>query len=827
MASNDESRWATIAEQTRYEPETPFLETYVFQTESPAGQPTLETSTLQVETPFLTQYMGETPGNLEAETFFATLQDLHDSEFDEVLAELVGEAAALHAEHITQLGTTDAEVVSERFLQEWLEPARRDAEALLEEMERAAAQQDFYVMSEVEIDRFFEGFAPVSSGPTPVFEDFLKKIWRKAKNIAAGAWRLAKQGIKAVGKLIPLGKIFAAIKRLVQPLLQRVLQTALNKLPASLRPAATLLGQRLGILKETEEAEAWEQGEQPATPEVGAIQGEFDVQLTGMLLAEEESEQELLLAEVINEAAMPAANPLAELDAARERFIREFTQLERGQNPAPVLESFIPAVLPLVRMGMTIVGRQRIVNFLAGYLGRLIQPHVGREAATALSRALVDIGLRMVMLEAPETREAQQRLAGAAMAATVEDTVRRIAELGEEAIEDPTRLEAETLQAFSGAAARNFPPSLLRPDLPELESYGVNATWLMMPRPRYRYKKYSQVFDVTVTPQIARAVRIHGGGTLEGFLRSRGANLPVKARMHLYEALPGSTLSGIAALEKGVPGLGQGTQYVWTQLHPLTPEAAGILIQQPGLGKAVDARFLQNPNMIAVGQRFYYLEVPGMRPPVPRPSGGGSSGRGDRPRPLIPEERVVRQSQASLTIDLRQGQNMIRVAIFISEREGQELAPRLQAGEVTAGAGLLMRMATAAVTSALQNGANSVNILYESPTQEQMAAAAAGAAAGISGKVVEEVVKWLTKKILDMLWKVLVEYLKHRAGEFVTKIREPADGATVIVTVRAPAQLIILANIRRGTIPGVTELLGLRSAAWGQPVVQVVAGFQR
>jgi hypothetical protein len=68
MASNDESRWATIAEQTRYEPETPFLETYVFQTESPAGQPTLETSTLQVETPFLTQYMGETPGNLEAET---------------------------------------------------------------------------------------------------------------------------------------------------------------------------------------------------------------------------------------------------------------------------------------------------------------------------------------------------------------------------------------------------------------------------------------------------------------------------------------------------------------------------------------------------------------------------------------------------------------------------------------------------------------------------------------------------------------------------------------------------------------------------------------
>ena len=49
----------------------------------------------------------------------------------------------------------------------------------------------------------------------------------------------------------------------------------------------------------------------------------------------------------------------------------------------------------------------------------------------------------------------------------------------------------------------------------------------------------------------------------------------------------------------------------------------------------------------------------------------------------------------------------------------------------------------------------------------------------------------------------------------------------MIVTVRAPAQLIILANIRRGTIPGVTELLGLRSAAWGQPLVQVVSGLQR
>jgi hypothetical protein len=811
MVTEYESKWATIGEPVRYEPETPFLETFVFEAEDEAAPSMPEAWMPQVETPFLTQYMGETPVNVEAEAFFETLQDLYDGEFDEVLAELAGEAAAMHAQHITQLGESGAEATSERLLGEWLEPLARDAETLLEQMERAAAQQDFYVMTEAEIDRFFAGIVPTSSVPAPAFEEFLKKVWNKAKKVVGSAVKLAKRGIAAVGKLIPLGRIFQAIKRLIRPLLQRVLKVALNRLPASLRPAATLLGRRLGILKEADEAEVWESldtREQPATSGVAGLQTEFDTQLAGLMLVAEENEQELLIAEVEAEASMPETGPLTELDAARARFISELGQLQRGQDPGSALESFIPAVLPLLKVGMTVIGRQRIVDFLARYLARLIAPYVGREASTALSRALVDVGLRMVALEAPETREAQQQLAGAAIAATVEDTVRRVAEVGEEALEDPTRLEVETLGAFYEAVARNFPPALLRPDLPELEASGVNATWLMMPKPRYRYKKYSQVFDVTVTPQSARGVRIHSGGTLEGFLRSRGVTVPAKARMHLYEALPGSTISAIVALEKGVPGLGQGVRAVWTQIHPLTPEAAGALIQQPGLGKSVDARFLQNHDMIAVGQRFYYLEFAGVRPPMPSNGGGGR---------VVPPPRA---SQAFLTIDLRRGQNTIRLAVFISEREGQELAPRIQANEVTAAAGLIMRMASATVRTALQNGARNLDIRYEHPATEQMASA-------IVGEVVGKIVGFITDKVLDLLWKGLVEYLKHRGAEFVAAIRDPADGATVLVTIPAPPQLVVLANIRRGTLPGVTELLGLRSAAWGQPLVQVVAGYRR
>ena len=46
-------------------------------------------------------------------------------------------------------------------------------------------------------------------------EQFFKKLLDKAKKVVKGAVKLAKKGIKAVGKLLPTGKIFAALRKLV------------------------------------------------------------------------------------------------------------------------------------------------------------------------------------------------------------------------------------------------------------------------------------------------------------------------------------------------------------------------------------------------------------------------------------------------------------------------------------------------------------------------------------------------------------------------------------------------------------------------------------
>jgi hypothetical protein len=48
----------------------------------------------------------------------------------------------------------------------------------------------------------------------------------------------------------------------------------------------------------------------------------------------------------------------------------------------------------VLKVALTAVGRDRVVKFLAGHLGRLIAPMVGPQITPALSRAIVDAGMR-------------------------------------------------------------------------------------------------------------------------------------------------------------------------------------------------------------------------------------------------------------------------------------------------------------------------------------------------------------------------------------------------------------------------------------------------
>ena len=218
-----------------------------------------------------------------------------------------------------------------------------------------------------------------------------------------------------------------------------------------MQPAARTLAARLGVSLELEE-----EGEDEAASGVEAIQHEFNQQVADLLFATSEVKQDLEVSRAVSESQVATENPLGELDRAREQFIRELGQLKEGEDPTPLLEEFIPAVLPVLKLGLKLAGRKRVVNFLAKLVSKLIVKFVGPQYAAALSQAMVDAGLRLIHLETTPQDETQA--AGSAVAGTVEDTVRRVAALPEYILDNQELLEAFALEAFEQAAAANCLP---------------------------------------------------------------------------------------------------------------------------------------------------------------------------------------------------------------------------------------------------------------------------------------------------------------------------------------------------------------------------------
>jgi len=127
-----------------------------------------------------------------------------------------------------------------------------------------------------------------------------------------------------------------------------------------------------------------------------------------------------------------------------------------------------------------------------------------------LSKAIVDAGLRLMMLEA--TPEDESRAAASAVTATVEETVRRVAAAPDYVLDDQELLEGFALEAFEQAAAANLPAVLpeetyrKRPNLGEARR--LRGVWVMMPRGRRkRYKKFSRRIPVRLMRTRPRSLK--------------------------------------------------------------------------------------------------------------------------------------------------------------------------------------------------------------------------------------------------------------------------------------------------------------------------------
>jgi hypothetical protein len=685
------------------------------------------------------------------------LAELYDDEFTDALYELVGEATA-HA------GVSSTSRLNAAALQLRFAPLADEIETYLQRAAEAFGTRSAATFSDAEIDDVLERIGPERQ-LSPAFEHFLGSIKKAASRVAKGAANLAKKGLAAAQKL-GLGPIMEKLKKLVRPLLERVLKAAIDRLPSALQPVATQLAGKLPALfgKELEPAE------EPALA-IGHIQSEFNEQIAQLLLGESDIEYQ---AETGGWRASEYGSGagIADLDAARERFIGDLEQLDDGDDAGPAVDRFVPALLPALKLGIQLAGRKRVVKMLAGLVAKLIGRFVGPAASGALSSALVDTGLKMIGLEVSEADP--RKAANAALAATVEDTVRRVAALPDAVLDNETLLEGSVLRAFEEAATANLPPMLpadvyrRRPDLAETDAR--HGTWIPCPlRGPVRYKKFSRVLNTRITPRVAMGVATFGEAPLAQYLQEQLGLEPgedLDAEVHLYEAVPGSVVGEIAHYEANGNGAARSVEF-----HPLTPEAAALLLREPGLGRVTSPASRASAANLVVGQRFYRLAVPGRRlAALPR------TGASARPR---------RGSSLYTVFDFPG--DRIRLFLFLSERRAQESAATLRkqghAGTVAMTLKSLLERGLNAVSNA--GGGGRLRLIHEALSLEE----ARGAALG---KLPGRLMQAFTARIGEWTLSALTDYLAAQTARFIAATEDAQDGVTVIVTLANPPGMAAL-----------------------------------
>ncbi|MGW6911288.1 hypothetical protein [Streptomyces sp. NPDC054940] len=791
------------------------------------------------------------PVDAESEAVRELLAELYEDEVEESLAELLEETAAFHAQSSAALVGRPEPQAEEAPVREWLEPLARQTEAMLESVAEAAGNADALSLTEDELESLFTSVVPPAGlGETPAFENFFGAIAKFAKKAVKGAVNLAKKGVQAVGKVMPVGLILNQLKKFVRPLLQRVLKIGIGRLPRQLRPIAATLAKKL--LRETPETEAEQTeslahaptahalGQDPeATAPSPAAQLALEAtgSVAGLLLSRDEEESEAWLAEAgqvlsgeLAEAEayaqdVPAAEAEA-LDEARERFAEALAELPEGGDPRPAMEEFIPlvmAALPLVRKGISFIGRDKVINLLAGLLAKLIGKFVRPREANILAQAIARTGFDLLRLEAEA--EDPRRTAATALTGVVEDTVRRLAQLPAEELEDPVRLEAAAGAAFNAAAAANIPTSLLREDLEELEARGLNGTWVQVPtraKPRrFRYKKFSRSFEVTLEARQASALRTADGVRLDTLLRDRFRvrKFPVRIVVSLYEAMGGGVWARQITVAEQKHGRGRGP----VALLPLTRQAAGALLGHPGLGR--DGRRPVKGRALAPGTRLMGIELADRRSP-----GAGSSAAAGTGAAVTARAGQRRSTQVNLTVDTRGGREGLVVAQYLAEERAQGLLNAAGSPPQTAPflAALATDLADGMVTALLDGAGRHVRIFREAHEQSvNLSPAGEG----------EEFVSALAPRVRDALSSglkraaghVLAQYLRGRLDEFVRTLQSPQDGVTLVVTLPGTPLADIVTAVRSGRVPSLAAL----SSAIGTLTtdtaakVEIRAGFHR
>ena len=274
-------------------------------------------------------------GALEALSLEAVIAELEDEDFDEAVQGLVDEAAARHlASSATWSSEAEAPQLAASEVEAWIGGvATRGRSAA-----RTAGAAVRRAPPTKPSTRPSSKLKAAATSPRPgvqslATEQFLGKLVKKAKGLVKGAVNLAKKGLKAVGKLLPLGKVFDALRKLV---------SAAAQAGAARWPSASCR-RRCSRRPRPSPPSCSARKPRRRTPasrrcsEITEATEAFDARLAEALLAPTEAAVQQLVAEAEAEAEgeqQASPDALAALDAARARLAQELQEAHAGRQSA-------------------------------------------------------------------------------------------------------------------------------------------------------------------------------------------------------------------------------------------------------------------------------------------------------------------------------------------------------------------------------------------------------------------------------------------------------------------------------------------------------------
>jgi hypothetical protein len=642
-----------------------------------------------LESPFGEDVVSEDDGAADEAADF--LESIHDEDFDEALEQLLNEGAAHVLADAQQWAAPPSEAEAREAVEQWIAPLVAEWERAIDGLGAGLDSAELDGIAEQELDELLDSLESPAQLDSEVFDNFLGKLVRKAKNfvkqtvrqaatfaknpvkgvvdIAKRGLKTIKSGVQAIGKHL-IGPLLQKLKnaglKLLKGVVAKLMAPLSRILPASVRPLLPIVMKKLGIGEAADD-----ESDEATSDEVGLageMAHEFDNQLLSLYLsADSEDAGDDEYDETYNEGQ--ESDPVAELDDARARLATELSEYTGTEPPVAQIEQFVPAVLairPLLKLGLTVTGaREKLINLIATPLAKLIKDMIGSAAAATIARAAgqepsrmiaraaVNLGFTALGLESPPAQD--ENVAGEALASAIENTILQVAdELDESAMTDPLQVSAAVQQAFAESAAAYLPDRLLRADLPERETAEDGGFWVMMPRtsrPRYRFRKYTRVFAVPIPRQVARSVRWSDGGTLESYLLDHGVQQwPVQAEIDLYETMPG-TLPGHFTRDETLPADEHPSA---DEYQRLTPRTAGVLLGEPALGRG------RRPGVRAGSYR-----------PVPRQ-------RYFRVRVARTPARRTRRPRRVVSVHWDPKVKRMRISVRMSERRARALQAQMQ-----------------------------------------------------------------------------------------------------------------------------------------------------